>query len=208
MNKKRWLLALSTFVLLPALMGCPSSVRVSESQKAALERVQTRVMYEPKNDIEAKIYNRRQRIADDPTTILWCTTAFSTPGSPLVTIPIIQKLVSGNKRPYPTHMAAKGSTDTTYYPELPGPDGMYGSSGEYRYGFTPTDDYLDFYNMETLCTTAPLVWQKEATTLAMQADPALLEAHKKARAALKLGQPELAGKILADAIANNQKGSK
>ena len=146
-------------------------------------------IYVMKNDVEYRNYNRRQQLADDPTSILWCTSAFPVPGSPMFTIPIVGKLTSGSKRPFPI-------SDTQ-----PGPDGMYGSSGEYRYGFTTSGMYADWYNMQTFCTTEPTVWQRQSTTLVMQADPELLRVQTAARAALARGDTAEANRILSAGIA-------
>ncbi|OGZ96351.1 MAG: hypothetical protein A3I44_06020 [Candidatus Sungbacteria bacterium RIFCSPLOWO2_02_FULL_51_17] len=185
-------------VMLGGCVGEPPS-----AQKKAVERSYTRDNYVPRNDVEGKNYNKRQQRADDPTAIIWCTTAFPIPSSPIFTVPVVGKLTSGNKRPYPTsqHVA-----NVNYYsPELPGNDAMYGSSGEYRYGFTPADVYVDYYGMPTFCTDEPTVWQRESTVIVMERDPALLEAHKRAREALAKNDPAVADKILSDAIGKLRK---
>lgn len=171
----------------------------AQSRKKAEEMSSQRAAYVPKNDIEFKNYNRRQELADDATAILWCTSAFPIPSSPLFTVPIVGKITSGGKRPYATEINMCGSS-MSYYPELPGPDGMFGPSGEYRYGFTPGGIYADWYGMPTFCTTEPMVWQRESTTIVMQTDPLFSEAHKRAREALKAGKEDEARKILEDAI--------
>ncbi len=146
----------------------------------------------PKNDLDFHNYNRRQKIADDPTVILWCTSAFPIPSSPLFTVPIVGKLTSGGKRPFPND---------------PGPDGMYGSSGEYRYGFTPSGMYGDWYGMPTFCTTEPMVWQREQTVIVMQEDPLLMSAQEKAREFLKAGQADKANDVLEEAIKQIMRGN-
>ncbi len=174
----------------------------TEAQKRAQEKAQNGEVYQPKNDMERKIYNKRQQIADDPTTILWCTSAFPIPSSPIFTVPIVGKLASGNKRPYPTSIALAGGSGGSYFPEIPGPDGMFGSSGEYRYGFTPGDYYADWYNMPCFCTTEPTIWQRQETKIVMQSDPQLLEAQNAARDALRKGNPKIANEILENAVKN------
>ena len=195
---------------LALLVGLSASIvacgaEKSDSQKEAERLVKSRddQVYVMQNDVEFQNYNRRMQLADDPTTILWCTSAFSTPGSPLFTVPVIGKLTSGNKRPYPTEIVDAGDGES-YFSELPGPDGMFGTSGDYRYGFTPTDAYADWYNIETFCTTEPTVWQKESTVIVMESDPGLLEAQERAREALVRGDKEEAERILAEAISAAQ----
>lgn len=192
-------------VILALFCSCDNSP--TESQKAqneAINKASKRSAYVQKNDIEFKNYDRRQRLADDPSAILWCTSAFPIPSSPLFTVPIVGKLTSGGKRPFPTEQNISGGAGY-YYPELPGPDGMYGSSGEYRFGFTPAGVYADWYNMPCFCTTEPTIWQREKTEIVMQIDPELMDAHLKAKQALESGDPKKAQDILEQTINNIQK---
>lgn len=180
---------LALFSISMLIPGCDEfQTKADQSREEAMQKMNERKVYIPKNDLEFNNYNRRSELADDPTAILWCTSAFPIPGSPLFTVPIVGKLTSGAKRPYQT-MQAYADTTGKYYPELPGPDGMLGSSGEYRYGFTPGGMYADWYGMAVFCTTEPMVWQRESTTIVMQADPVLQEAQVRARAVLKRGTP-------------------
>lgn len=167
------------------LGGCTQQQR---DQDQVREKVEARKTFIPMNDVEFKAYNKRQARADDPTAIMWCTTAFPIPSSPIFTVPIVGKLVSGDKKPLPTDNLT------------PGPDGMYGHSNPYEYGFSPTDSYWDFRSMSMVCTDTPTVWQREATKIAMPNDPQLMIAHTAAREALKAGKPEEANRILSEAI--------
>lgn len=169
------------------LMGAGGCSNLATSEQAAITRSQDRVPYVTQNDVEYNNYDARQRIADDPTTILWCTAAFPVPGSPLFTVPVVGKLTSGSKRPYPS-------------PDAIGPDGMYGGSVAYRYGFTPEGVYVDYTDMATYCTTQPTVWQKESTDLVLKIDDALAAAQVEARKALANGDAAGAQQILEDAI--------
>ena len=176
---------ISTLLLIVVLVSACTAQ--GEAYQEAVNRAANAEYYIPKNGVELRNYNYRQELADDPTVILWCTSAFSTPGSPMFTIPIIGKLTSGAKRPFAND---------------PGPDGMYGSSGEYRYGFGPTGkmEYYDFYGIETFCTTMPTVWQREATVLVLEKDPVLVDATNRAHDALNSGNAAAAEQILIDAI--------
>src|SRR3989344_2970871 len=138
----------------------------AQAQTEAIRKAQANKPYVPENDLEIGNYNRRQRKADDPTTIMWCTSAFPIPSSPLFTVPVVGKLTSGNKRPYPTEQVRAGD-GVNYFPELPGPDGMYGSSMDYRYGFTPIGMYVDWTGMPLFCTEEPTIWQREQTAIVM-----------------------------------------
>lgn len=155
-----------------------------DAAQAAQDKAANHRAYIPKNDIEFKNYEKRQIIADNPQTILWCTASFPNSTSPIFTFPIVGKLTSSTKRP--------DNTD-------PGADGMYGSSTEYRFGFTPDGQYVDFTGMATVCTTEPQIWQRQSIALTLGTDPKLLEAQKQAQALLKAGDTTGAQKALQDA---------
>lgn len=189
---KKFLLAVGIFVFVANLLFLVGCSKQDAAIKAAIKKADNREdYYIPKNDLDFKNYNKRQMISDDPTVILWCTSAFPIPSSPLFTVPIVGKLTSGSKRPFPND---------------PGPDGMYGPSGEYRYGLTPSNVYADWYNMSTFCTTEPMVWQRKQTVIVMQQDPVLLEAHKEAREFLRKGQVNKANEVLEKAINSIREG--
>ncbi len=177
-------LALTVFLLTTAESCDPRTPQQQAADQAANEAAQRRA-YIPTHDIEFKNYNERQKLADNPTTILWCTSAFPVPSSPLFTIPIVGKLTSSTKRPFDSN---------------PGPDGMYGSSDPYRYGFTPGGQYVDFSNMQTFCTTEPTVWQRQTTAIVVKTDDRLLTAQKEAQAALAAGDKAKAQDILIKAM--------
>ena len=176
-------------LVLGACAGDTTSPNQS-AQAAAQAKAAGHSPYVPVNDVEFNNYNMRMKISDDPTTILWCTSAFPIPSSPLFTVPVVGKLTSSSKRPYSTS-TVDTTTGNTYSPELPGPDGMYGTSTDYRYGFTPAGVYVDFYNMQTFCTTEPTVWQRQNTTIVLGQDSGLSLAQTAA-------QVELAAAIKAD----------
>lgn len=176
---RAWLaLPVAGALVAPLLAGCMSSDSSAPSaQDEARRTAAERANYVPVNDVEGANYNGRQRLADDPSSIIWCTIYPSNPNVAPVTVPIVGKLTSGNKRPDPTSQGFAGGSDGTirddfYTTELPGTDGFYGTSGEYRYGFDPAGNYHDFYNLETYCTSTPTVWQKNSTeiTITVQGD--------------------------------------
>lgn len=168
-----------------ALAACdtPQNKAMYEAQ----ERAQNRAAYVPRNSLDFDNYDRRQRISDNPTTIVWCTMFPPTPGVRPITVPIVGKLTSGGKRPFASD---------------PGPDGMYGSSGEYRYGFTPDGNMADIFNMATLCTTEPTVWQRNSTDIVVTIDPGLAAAGDRAEAQLK-GANNNTGRAAAATTINN-----
>lgn len=165
-----------------ALAACTNQDQAAEQAQITAS---DRNYYVMKNDVEYQNYDRRLRLADDPTTILWCTSAFANPSSPMFTVAIVGKLTSGGKRPFDTAI---------------GPDAMYGTSGEYRYGFTPSGVYNDFYNLSTFCTTEPMVWQREQTTIILATNPKLLAAQEQAKKLLADGKPDEAQAVLEAAL--------
>lgn len=163
--------------------GCDTAQQASHND--AIERAANRRAYVPHNDMEFHNYDNRQRIADDPTTIMWCTAAFPMANAPLFTVPIVGKVTSGTKRPYESD---------------PGPDGMYGPSSEYDYGFSPAKNIAEWRKLPQFCTNEPMVWQKEKTIIALTIDSALNQANTAARAALSKGmnrnaQGEVVGEV-------------
>lgn len=164
-----------------ALVACGGSVSErTQAQNRAEEKAYNRSPYVQKHDIEFNNYNKRQKMSDDPTTIVWCTFFPPTPSVQPITVPIVGKLTSGGKRVF------RNVDD--YGNENVGPDGMYGSSGEYRYGFTPGDNMVDITNLPSFCTTEPTVWQRAKTEIVVATDPGLSAASSKAQNALKAGQ--------------------
>lgn len=191
MKKRYWLgwIVAAAFISVFMLAACSSQDQAREEARNIAEN---REYYVMKNDVEYKVYDRRLRLVDNPNTIWWCTTSFNNPSSPIFTVAIQGKLTSGGKRPFP---------------DDPGPDGMYGTSGDYRYGFTPGGMYTDYYNLAVFCTTEPTIWQREETSLVLASDPALLAAQNQAIELMKDGRGEEAQQVLEEAIDNAQGGS-
>lgn len=131
------------------IVGC-------NAQQDAINRAQdtarTRQIPAMVNDVEYANYIRRLALADNPAVILFCTAFPKNSSVPPVTFPIQGKLTSSGKRPWQT-------ADSI------GPDAMYGTSTEYRYGWTPAGTYVDFTGMDTICTTELTIFQRESTTV-------------------------------------------
>lgn len=167
--RARKLAIVATFSLAALLMaGCTGTIG-NPAQDEALENANSRQNYVPKNDIEGKNYNARQKLADDPNTILWCSFYPTNPNVKPYTVPIVGKLTSSSKRPYATTQSYNGTTDGYFSPELPGSDAMFGSSTEYRYGFDPAGNYWDFVALEATCSSVPNIIQKNTTDFAITA---------------------------------------
>lgn len=201
--KRKLFHILSLFVVAVMLLTACVATNQTTAEWQAEANARNAVYYVPVRGLERRNYNWRMELSDCETCILWCTTAFTTPGAPIFTVPVLTKLTSGGKRPW-------AGTDASGY-ENSGADGMYGSSGDYRYGFGPTGkfEYHEFHNLQTYCTTKLTVWQKEATTLVL-VDQELSDASEAAETALQAGDLELAGQILSDAIeaAEDEKGDE
>lgn len=173
------------------LSGCLTPQQ--EAMREAQFQAQQRDWYVPQNMVDARNYDWRLRISDDPSLIVWCTMFPTTPGLKPVTVPIAGKLTSGGKRPFPTEPDAQG---------------MWGSSGEYRFGFGPSGmyEYYDIYGMETFCTTMPMLWQAQLTIIVQEKSDVLVNASAEARTALQKGDTDLASQILNNAIRKVQGG--
>lgn len=170
----------------------------SEAQYKTEQIALNRTYYIPKNDVEGRNYNWRLQVADDPNTILWCTYFPPTAGLKPITVPIMGKLTSGGKRPFPEFSQSY---------ENPDAQSMYGSSGDYRFGFGPSgmNEYYDFYQ-NTMCTTIPLVYQAQLTVIVSAKDPTLTAASEQARQLLAQGDSIGAQAVLDQAINQLQQG--
>lgn len=192
-----------------AITGCGGDTTSSAQDQAVKESnaLQSQV-YQTKHNIDFRNYNLRQKVSDDPATILWCTffpsgiqnvTDGSTPGQ-AITVPIAGKLTSSNKRPYDNVDYWDAGSNSWYPRELPGPDKMYGASAEYRYGFDPTlTDYQDVTALPSYCTTNPKVWQTQKTQLVVETDKTINGLTKAAEASIRAGNPERALALLKQA---------
>ena len=155
--------------------------------------------YQPVNFIDFQNFNNWAQMSDDATTILWCT--FLPFGHEKITVPIVGKLTDSGKTPFPT----KFVVDPAEFGKDPKPAekadpfAMYGVSSEFRYGFDPVGNYIDFTDLPSFCTTEPRVFQQTQSTIVIDTDPFLKDITQRARAALKAGDNELAVEILREA---------
>lgn len=166
-----------------ALVVMLASCNTYEAEQNQLwDQIHTRQTYIPKNDVEYDNYVKRIQLADDPTTILWCTFFPYTAGQEPFTVPIVGKLTSSHKRPY-----QDGDLQA---------DRMFGDSSEYRFGFTPAGFYIDFTTLDSYCTNQPTTWQRNKTTLVMSPDKEFMDLQKKAKDALEAGNSDEALRLL------------
>lgn len=193
-GKRFFAFGLALLVIVIFLAACTAN------QKAALNASEANQNYAPypiKNFIDQRNYSWRLQVSDDPSMILWCTMFPPIPGTKPITIPIIGKLTSSGKRPF--------AGDSTMQVD---DQGMYGSSGEYRYGFGPTgmQEYYDITAMSTFCTTQPMLWQTQLTVVVQSKDNALLTASQQAHDLIAAGKLQEAQQVLDAAIQATQGG--
>jgi hypothetical protein len=192
------MITLLTLMVLSVLVvtGC-SEGQTSESavQEEVTNKAEGRVPYLPKNDVEFNNYNAAQKLYDSPTTIIWCSVMPQASSAPILTVPITGKLTSSSTtffRPeefidrgnYAWQTASARSVDGMFHPNPP----------QYRYGFTPGGQYIDFFNLPTFCTTKPLDFQKDSVSVKI--DSKLNNATEQAEKALAAGDNAKAQRLL------------
>lgn len=176
-----------------ALTACEDGGTASQEKKAKtqVEKVANArsPVYIPRNNTEYNNYNEAQKLYDSPTTIIWCTTTWANPSSPMVTVPVAGKLTSSSTTYFrPEEFLDRGnyfwqtgtarSVDGMFHPNPPG----------YRYGFTPGGQYVDFYELPTFCTTSLTKFQRKSTSVSVSVDQQALRAQASAEQALKSGK--------------------
>lgn len=155
--------------------------------------------YDPVNHVELDNYNDKLALDDDPSTIIWCTAFPDNASAPFITVPIAGKLTSSSTTALNPEKVINGpgngaesvvpnvSVDGLYHPNPP----------QYRFGFTPGHQYVDFFNMPTFCTTKPLQFQR--SSIQLDIDGELNQATSEAQQALQDGDGDQAQQILEDA---------
>lgn len=195
-------------VLLSLLVFAGCEDNTDENSRDTASKVSKHVAnratgYLPHNDVEFNNYNKAQKLYDSPETIIWCSTTWGNANAPIITVPVAGKLTSSSVSLLPSIKSATGGGDGQdfYTPEQRSVDGMYhGSPPPYRYGFTPGGNYVDFFNMPTLCTTALTKVQREQTKVVVALDEKAAAAQKTAEKALANGDKAGAQKALEGAI--------
>lgn len=199
-QRRKLLLAVLAAFGLFIVFSAESCGEAESDRSSQLDRVQRkasqRIGYEPINDVEFNNYNRAQRLYDSPTTIIWCSTTWGNASAPIITMPVAGKLTSSSVSLFPNQVIRQYGESGSYNPELPSVDGMYhGSPPPYRYGFTPGGQYIDFFNMPTVCTTALTSFQRESTRVDVSVDPRVAAAQKDAERALDAGLDRSTGVV-------------
>lgn len=187
--RSKVLAAFIALVVLVGLAGCkPGKPSASNSAKGQSKVAQQNKSFKPpviKNFTEYHNYMSAQKLYDDPSSIIWCTTSFGNPSSPILTVPVAGKLTSSSVSLFPNTVQKDYQYSGVYNPELPSVDSMYhGSPPPYRYGFTPGGQYVDFFDMPTFCTTALTSFQRASTNVTITVDPKMVSAQAAAEEAL------------------------
>lgn len=189
-------LALVAPALALAACGGGTTANPQAKQKRQVDQAaERRQAYIPHNNVEFNNYNEAQKLYDEPSTIIWCTTTWGNPSAPMVTVPVAGKLTSSSTTffspngvvsdevsgdgygPVPVGIGTEKSVDGMYHPNPPG----------YRYGFTPGGQYVDLFNMPTFCTTALSKFQRQQTKVALTVDQGAQDATRRAEKILRDG---------------------
>ena len=162
MKKRTLALVATAAVLTLGIAGCSAETENRSDQlNASQKKFDDRVPPDVTGQVEYDNYIKAQELYDDPASIIWCTMFPESANAPIVSVPIVGKLTSSSVSYYP-NQTAKGNSYGTWYEENQSVDGMFhGSPPPYRYGFTPSGVYVDFFNIPTFCTTALNAFQKQ-----------------------------------------------
>jgi hypothetical protein len=194
----RILIAILAVFTIGLVAGCGEvQDRQKDQYKQIEKKAKQREAYIPQHDVELNNYNKAQKLYDSPTTIQWCTTTWANPSAPIITVPIVGKLTSSSTTFFSPEglvfdipgdgignsiVGPRRSVDGLYHPNPP----------QYRYGFTPGDQYADFFEMPTFCTTDMTKFQRESTSVTTELDPEAKRLTQEAEDLLKKGDPKAA----------------
>jgi hypothetical protein len=187
----------AALVLALGLSSCGGSSPNDQAHNLAVKNAENFKPYiPPQNNTEEQNYNAAQKLYNDPANILWCTAFPQSNTTPIVTVPVAGKLTSSTTTAFQPEYA--GGHDASVALPSVSVDGLYHvNPPPYRYGFTPGGQYVDFFNLPTLCTTKPLEFQRQSVSV--KVDSSLSTATTKAEAALKSGDNAKAQQILQQA---------
>lgn len=159
-------------VLTLTASACSDTTPKREDQRASSEKnFDDRTPPDVSGEVEYSNYIAAQELYDDPSSVIWCTMFPASPAAPIVTVPIRGKLTSSSVSYYPNMSAEQWSwgSDGGYMKENQSVDGMFhGSPPPYRYGFTPSGQYVDFFEIPTFCTTALTEFGRETLSVVLK----------------------------------------
>lgn len=192
------LLALLVIVFGAFLSACAEESSPKDEAKKSGESFEKEAFIPPPGNTEQTNYNEAQKLYSNPTTILWCTVYPQANTSPIITIPVRGKLTSSTTTAFAPERVYNGDGDSNPVVSERSVDGLFHPNPPpYRYGFTPGNQYVDFFNLPTFCTTTPLKFQTESVQIDI--DSNLNEATKAASDALESGDTAKAQDILKQA---------
>jgi hypothetical protein len=181
---------IGVLLALIVIAGCGADSERDHARQEARENNKHFIPYIPRNGVEGANYNKAQELYDDPSTIIWCTAFPQSSTEPLITVPVAGKLTSSTVSAFRSEDEIQGVAL-----EAESVDGLYhGTPPPYRYGFTPGGQYVDFFNLPTLCTTQPLKFQRQSVSVTV--DSGLNSATQEAEKALSNGDKKKAQAIL------------
>ena len=153
-----------------SIASCDNTVQ-NERLREVTNNSVNRDAYIPQNDVEFNNYNKAQELFDNPATIIWCSAFPTTPGAPIITVPIAGKLTSSSTSYFSPESIDMSSGAVVQERSV---DGMYhGSPPPYRFGFTPGGQYVSFEGgMNVMCTTSLTQFQKDKTYIQIEEDVA------------------------------------
>jgi hypothetical protein len=190
---KKYLIVLFALLVAAAAIGCGSDSKQTQAYSQVDKAAKNRSPYIPHNNVEFNNYNNAQKLYDDPTTIIWCTAFPQSSTEPLITVPITGKLTSSSTTYFDPQQVLTHHGDAVT--DSRSVDGMYHPNPPpYRFGFTPGGQYVDLFNLPTLCTTKPLSFQRQS--ISVKVDGSLNQATQQAQTALKQGDKAKAQQIL------------
>lgn len=190
------LLGLSAFGLL-GNDDCSDESQQQKTSEAIRKEAGKREVYKPIHGGDYSNFDRKLRYEDQPDTIIWCSIMPQASTSPIITVPIQQKLTSSSVSNLPGSIKDDSGDGTAVVPGVSN-DGLYhGDPPPYRFGFTPGGQLVDFSGLPVFCSTKPLNFQKDSIEVT---NSGLSSASAKAEQALKDGNNAEAQKILDSAV--------
>ncbi len=185
---KRLIMLVLAAIAVIAVTGCNPPQEENSAYNKIERHAKHRTPYIPENDVEFKNYNAAQKLYDSPDTIIWCSTTWGNANAPLVTVPVTGKLTSSSTTFFNPERSEWSSDNGAVVLPSRSVDGLFHPNPpQYRYGFTPGGQYVDFFNMPTFCTTALTKFQRQQTKVTVVFDAQAKQAQKRAEQALRSG---------------------
>jgi len=155
---RKFTLSLFIGLLVVSMTGCGNTTNDNQISDSGAKQAQSSTVAKYRNGdtYEQWSIDNRTLVTNDPAKIMWIH-LLNMEGKPIEggRMPVRCKVTSSGKSLVPKHIVVRETTNatgdlpkyitkdgTTYYTnELMGPDGAFGSSGEYTYWFDPLGRY-------------------------------------------------------------------